>query len=155
MTDVNKATDYFTDTLRQIFYSHAPLVEKWVKGKKCKWLTRELKHSVNERDQMLRKAHHTKDPTDWRAYKMLCNKCTNDVRRAKTVHHRNLLNEKSGNPRKFWQAIKSIFPTKSSKGIPSSRTENLAQVRATEFSNYFKNAIYTLKTKAISLVNLT
>ena len=67
--DVNKALDYLNNILGETFSKHAPLIEKRVKGRKCEWLTSELKRLLSEGDKLLRKARRTKDPADWRAYK--------------------------------------------------------------------------------------
>ena len=64
-----------------------------------------------------------------------------------------MLNEKSGDPKKFWDCIKSIFPNKSAKTTLSLLSRDDAKVRANSFSNYFKNVIRTLKTKAFPLVD--
>ena len=113
--DVNKALNYLNSTTGAIFRKYAPLIEKRVKGRKCEWLTSYLKCLLRERDKLLRKARRTKDPVDWGAYKTLRNKCTNDVGHAKEKYYRDLLNEKSGYPKKFWDCIKIIFPNKSTK----------------------------------------
>jgi hypothetical protein len=86
-------------------------------------------------------------------YKTSRNKCTSEVRHAKAKYHRNLLNEKSGDPKKFWDCIKNIFPDKSSKSMLSSLSRDNSKVRVNSFSNYFKNVICSLKTKAIPLVD--
>ena len=103
--DVNKALDNLNNILGETFSKHAPLIEKRVKWRKYEWLTSELKRLLSERDKLLRKARRTKDPADWRAYKTSRNKCTNEVRHSKAKYHRNLLNEKSGDPKKFWDCI--------------------------------------------------
>ena len=111
-------------------------------GRKCEWLASELKCLLRERDKLLRKARRTKDPADWGAHKTSRNECTNDVRHAKAKYYRDLLNEKSGDPKKFWDHIKSLFPNKSTK--PTFLSQEDAKVRANSFSNYFKNVIRTM-----------
>ena len=39
-----------------MFGKHAPLTEKQVRGRKCEWLTSELKHLLSNRGKLLRKA---------------------------------------------------------------------------------------------------
>jgi hypothetical protein len=51
--DVNKALDYLNNILGETFSKHAPLMEKRVKGRKCEWLTSELKRLLSERDKLL------------------------------------------------------------------------------------------------------
>ena len=101
----------------------------------------------------MRKARKSKREVDWVAYKRLRNYCTNLIKRAKTSFHQNLLNENTGNPQKFWSAIKAILPSKSFK---SQNTTDKAdrQERVNNFSDYFKNAILSLKQIAMPLPNL-
>ena len=48
-----------------MFGKYAPLIGKRVKGRKCEWLTSDLKCLLRERVRLLRKARRTKDPVDW------------------------------------------------------------------------------------------
>ena len=41
--------------------------------------------------------------------------CINKNRKAKASYHRELIDQNLSNPRKFWNAIKAIFPTKTEK----------------------------------------
>ena len=43
------------------------------------------------------------------AFKRARNKCNGKIREAKRKHYRNLIEENKGNPRKFWDTIKTIF----------------------------------------------
>ena len=58
--DVNKALKYFNTKVSEAFDRHAPTIQKNVKGRPCKWLTRELKKETNNRDWQLRKARKSK-----------------------------------------------------------------------------------------------
>ena len=67
----------------------------------------------------------------------------------------NLLNDNTENPRNFWSAIKSIYPTKTLKSGSSNITSNQRSEKISTFGQYFKNAIKSLKQLSISLVNFT
>ena len=54
--DINKALKYFNTKVSGAFDRHAPTIQKNVKCRPCKWLTRELKKDMNNRDRQLRKA---------------------------------------------------------------------------------------------------
>ena len=45
-SDVNEALKYFNTKVSDAFDRHAPTIEKNVKGRSCKWLTRELKKEM-------------------------------------------------------------------------------------------------------------
>ena len=50
---------YFNTKVFEIFDRHAPTIQKNVKGRPCKWVTRELKKEMNNRDWKPRKAAGT------------------------------------------------------------------------------------------------
>ena len=79
-TNVNRALEYFTEKLREVFDRHAPIIKKRVKGRKCNWLNRDIKSQMNRRDQLLRKARRSKSDYDWNEYKRLRNRCNNDIK---------------------------------------------------------------------------
>ena len=115
-TDVNSALSYLTSKLKDVFDTHAPLIEKQIKGKPCNWMNENIKKEMTKRDQLLRKARKKKTNASRAEYKLQRNKCNNLVKRAKSTHYRDILNEEEKvNPKTFWRTIKSIFPTKSAK----------------------------------------
>ena len=135
----------FNCCLRSVFDYHALLIQKRARGQSFPWLSRDIKKLMSDRDKLLRKAGRTKSQADWNSYKQMSNFGTNQVRRAKANYHQDLLNENCDNPRKFWAAIKSIFPTK----ICKSQVQSVDQGKTKKFSDYFKNAIPLLKQKSI------
>ena len=68
---------------------------------------------MNRRDQTLRKARKSKSNEDWKSYKTLRNKCNKKIKKAKSNHHKKVLNDNINKPKKFWSQIKSVFPGKS------------------------------------------
>ena len=111
--DVNVAVTHFNSALRKSIDSNAPLIEKRVKGRECKWLNAEIKSEMNARDQLHRKAQKSAKGNDWSMYKKQRNKCNNLIKKAKATYHRNLIKENATNSRKFWDCIKAVFPSKS------------------------------------------
>ena len=71
---------------------------------------------------------------------------------AKSSFHKETLEENSTKPRRFWNTIKNVFPTK-----PKQMTTNLYRAndpdRPTMFSTYFASVVRMLKNKAIPLVD--
>ena len=118
--DVNKAVSYLQNALTVLFDKHAPLIEKRVRGKPCGWLDDNIKHEMNRRDGLLRRARKLNNENSWREYKNQRNRCTNLVKKAKRNFHKELLREHKFSPRRFWNAIKSIFPTKSNSSTHKS-----------------------------------
>ena len=65
---------------------------------------------MNRRDQTLRKARKSKSNEDWKSYKTLRNKCNKKIKKAKSNHHKEVLNDNINKPKKIWSQIKNVFP---------------------------------------------
>ena len=111
-TDVDLAAQYFTSSLQLLFETHAPHIEKRVKGRPCPWLNIDTKKLMNRRDQTLRRARKSKSNSDWKSNKTLRNKCNKKIKKAKSNYHKKVLNDNINKP-KFWSEIKNVFPGKS------------------------------------------
>ncbi|CAB4017794.1 Calcium-responsive transcription factor [Paramuricea clavata] len=64
MNDINKALEYFNDTVKAIFDRHAPQMVKKVRGKPCPWINSDIRKTMSSTDCMLRKARRTKKNED-------------------------------------------------------------------------------------------
>ena len=120
--NANKAWNSLKEILINVFNTHAPMISKRVKGKKSPWLDRDIKTEMNNRDKLYRKFRKSKSEVDFDTYKKQRNKVNVIVRKAKSSHYRNLLTESSHDPKRFWNTLKKIFPTKnvvsSAKSFP-------------------------------------
>jgi hypothetical protein len=93
-------------------------------------------------------------------YKNKRNEVNITIRRAKANYHRNLLDENSSDPSKFWKNLKSIFPNKSEKlytarslfEIDGAKTADAHKI-SNGFCSFFTSIISTIKEKAIPLRN--
>ena len=150
--DAETAANIFTTTLQNLFDKHAPIKTKTARGKPAPWLKGDLKKIVDEKNRLLRKARKTKADEDWVTYKQARNRCNGKIKEAKRKYHRNLIDENKLNPRKFWETIKSIFPSKSKSYVPN-MTKSKIQKYVNSFSNYFGTVVTELKTKVVSLSN--
>ncbi|XP_057305259.1 uncharacterized protein LOC130642190 [Hydractinia symbiolongicarpus] len=153
-SDVNSAVTYFNSKLRDSFDKHAPLIEKRVKSRPCKWLTSKIKSQMNNRDKLHRKARKSGKREDAKKYKKIRNSCNNNIVKAKANHQRDLINENLSNPRKFWNAIKSVFPSKPKKVCQMSK-DSESRSKVNNFSKFFSTAVHSLKSKLIQLMNFT
>ena len=80
-SDVNKALKFFNAKVYEVLNRHEPTIQKNVKGRPCKWLTRELKTEMNNQDQQIRKARKSTLESDWSSYKRLWNCCNTLIRK--------------------------------------------------------------------------
>ena len=67
---------------------------------------------MNRGDQTLRKARKSKSNNDWKSNKTLRNKCNKNIKKAKSNHHKRVLNDNINKSKKFWSQIKNAFPGK-------------------------------------------
>ena len=148
--NVNQCTDAFNNILETAFEKHAPTINKKIKGKLCPWLNSNLKSEMNNRDKLMRKAKKSRNDEDWLAYKQSRNRCNNLLRRAKANFHREQFNEHSTNPKRFWECIKKVFPTKEKLPPPNTK-DNLSLAK--KFSTWFASVVTDLKQKAMLLKN--
>jgi hypothetical protein len=139
--------------LKNIFDIHAPYKSKVVKGRPTPWLKAGLRKLMDQRDQALRKARRTKLLDDFQTFKKLRNKCNGKLKEAKRKYHRNLINENKSNPRKFWNADKSVFPSKSKTNVSKQSNEKDNERAAETFSHYFGNVVQELKSKPSSMTD--
>ena len=100
------------------FDNIAPNMVKRVRGKPCEWLSADLKRHMNIRDQMLRISRNTKSLPDINAYKKKRNEVNLAIRNAKRTYYKDILNETANDPDSFWNKIKKLYPSKSSKSSP-------------------------------------
>ena len=145
----------------EIFDKHAPRLMKKVKGKLAPWLTDDVKKLMNERDKLLRKARKSPDAEFYKAeYRQKQNAVNIAICRAKASYYNNLVRENStGDPRKFWKTVKSIYPgkAKSSSNIQVFEIDGKTSTNQSDISNgfcsFFMNIIASLKQKSILLKN--
>ena len=147
---VNQCVDAFNNILETAFDNHAPTINKKIKGRLCPWLNPNLKAKMNDRDKLMRKAKKSSKDEDWLAYKQSRNRCNNLLRNAKANFHKEQLNVNGANPKRFWDCIKKIFPSKEKLSPPNTRN-NLKL--ANTFSSWFASIITDLKRKTMPLKN--
>ncbi len=102
------------------------------------------------RDRMLRKPRKINKEGDWNLYKKLRNSCNNKMKYAKREYQKDFLNENLSNPRRFWNTIKDIFPTKT-KAMESGVCSD--QNQPSIFSEYYANVVQYLKQKSFSMID--
>ena len=67
--DANIAWQHMNNILSKTIDHHAPFISKRVKNKPSPWLSNDIKHQMNLRDQLMRKARKTGCEIDRRKYK--------------------------------------------------------------------------------------
>lgn len=88
---------------------HCPFRDYVSKKELPSWLNNEILEFLKERDFKYRRAKRTSDPEDWIEVKRLRNKCTRLISMAKNNYVLGKLDEYSGDAKKFWTVINSVF----------------------------------------------
>ena len=125
-TDINTPLNLFNKILTETFNQHAKAMEKKVKECKCPLIGDDVKKLMNEQDQVLRKAKKTNSENKWSRYKNLRNQCNNLLKKNRSQCNKNLIEENSSNPKKFWKCVKDVFPIKqrvSSQSLSKSKSK--------------------------------
>ena len=74
---------------------------------------------MRARDASLKKYRRSKLDTDLAAYRLLRNKVSARIKRAKESYSRSLLEENRGDSESFWKAVKKIMPDPKQKPTPA------------------------------------
>jgi exonuclease III len=151
--DTNTAWIMLKNILSNTIDKHAPQIHKRVKGKRSPWINRDLKKEMNKRDAFHRRFRKSKAENDHAIYKQQRNRTNILIRKAKRNYNKNLLRESAKNSKKFWSAIKTIFPAKGKSPIAKSDNKSYSKpsVIASKFCSYFTNVATSLKQKTILL----
>ena len=140
-------TNYFTDFFKNVFDVNATIKTKTVRGKPALWLTGDLKRYMDNKVKTLRKARKIKSDDDWDAYWRIRNICNAKVKEAERKYYRKSIEEHKSNPRKSWDAVKAVLPSKSKISADSSTKKSANKTLLNEFSKCFGKAFTELKSK--------
>ena len=159
--NVNTSYNAFYQIVRKIFDKYAPFITKRIKSKPAPWLTADIKAVMNDRDKLLRRYRKTKSDFDKREFQNKRNKVNILLRKSKANYNKQLLNENSNDPDKFWTTLKSIYPVSSKESqrtqsfeINDEKTSNEKKI-ANGFKSFFSSIVNVLKSKATIMKDYT
>ena len=157
--NVNDIFNEFYSLLTSTINIHAPLKKLSCKQKRLinkPWVTKGLLISIKKKQKM-HKTHYIKgSPIDKICYKTYSNVLTKVKNLAKKLYYHHKLNEYSDNPKKTWDILRTLLPTKSNSNMPNSLAVNDSLITdpadiAEEFNKYFAdigerlaNSIYNI-----------
>jgi len=117
--------------LTRTINKHAPLIKLFRKQKHLKsrpWITKGIFISIKNK-QKLHKTHYTHGlPAEKKHYKLYSNTLTRMKNRAKQLSYHHKIDEYKHNPKKTWDLLRSLFPSKSNSTLPSSLSINNSSV---------------------------
>ena len=133
--NIDVATDNFEKLLFQVVNKHMPLKTKRVRKSKSAWLNESIFEFMKKRDLAKRKAIKTQNNNDWKDYRVLKNKVTALIKKAKRNYYTEQLT-KEQNSSKSWKILASLIPKKSSSSQPP---PGQCQSKANQFNYHFAN----------------
>lgn len=110
--DVDLALDYFTNNFLAIVDKHAPFKKLKIKDRTNPWFSSELSNLFKSRNTAWSCARRSGSPSDLLVFRQLRNKCTSQVRKAKSIYYLDLIQRSHTNPAKFWRAVNSLNKNK-------------------------------------------
>ena len=109
---VNDLWTSFKGSFVSIVDKHAPLITKKVRGLTCPWMNGSIKREIRQREFLLNKARRSNLDEDWSAYRRSRNRVTKLVRDSRSKYSRELIDENSDDPKKFWKTVKQPSSSK-------------------------------------------
>lgn len=153
-TNPNEMWCHWKSVFLSIVEKHAPLRTRRVRARRSPWITSDLKNLMHDRNISKIRACKSKDPNDWRQYKIQRNKVNNDIRSAKQAYYRKSFNEYRGDSRKTWQTINEIISRKSRKiPVTSLNVDGVSITNPDDLSDTFNNHFATIGPKLASEID--
>ena len=108
----NDCWDYLSDLISTTINNTCPVRTRVVRCKNEPWINNEILDLIFEKKQAWRRAKRTKNPDDITHAKLLRNQTKYVIRRAKSSYVQDYLENDTIAPKKFWEKINYILPTK-------------------------------------------
>lgn len=142
ITDVEIALSHFVQLFSHICDSHAPIKKQTVRGIKAPWLDRELRHLIEERNQLRTAATVSGNVTDWDAYRSLRNKVTKINRSKKKLYYQSLLEENIDDSKKLWKILKEVMgKNKNGRNCTFIEVGDRFMTKPVDIANHFNNYV--------------
>ena len=113
--DQNEMWDMMLDKITGTVDAICPLKSYKVKGKREPWITNEAIEAIKDKDRLHRQANNTGTWEDWEEAKRCRNKVGKDLKNLRADFLRQQQEVHKAGPKKFWQTISEIIPSKKSK----------------------------------------
>ena len=107
--DVNVMWDFIREKIREIIIVMCPLKRIFVRKRQPPWFDNLLYRLLRDRERLSRLFRNTGDTDVLREFKIVRNRVTEAVRKARSTYINLTLNRNKNDPRKFWRIIKSLY----------------------------------------------
>ena len=132
--DVNSKLDLFNELFLDTLNRHAPMKYVKIKGRPHKFISKEIKQLMKNRDQCLKSFRKSKNLEDWNNYKQLKNAVKLSITKAKSNYVYNQIEKNKDNSKSMWKVIRGCLPSKERTKQNYRKDPELV---AEEFNNFF------------------
>ena len=132
--DVNSKLDLFNELFLDTLNRHAPMKYIKIKGRPHKFMGKEIKQLMKNRDQCLKSFRKSKNLEDWNNYKQLKNAVKLSITNAESKYVCNQIEKNKDNSKSMWKVIRGCLPIKE-RTKPNYRKD--PELVAEEFNNFF------------------
>ena len=143
--NVNDAVETWHKLFIDVIDKHIPIRTKRSKQRFTPWMNPDLYKLMKDRDKTKRKALKTKDENMMSQYRLLRNKVTLEVRKAKRKYFTDKFSNMRVDPRKTWKVLKSVISD--NKSDSSICDTSVSRDKAEEFNSFFSDIGTTLADK--------
>ena len=98
-----------------------------------------IKREIRQREFLLDKARRYNLDEDWSTYRRSRTRVTKLVRDSKSKYSRELIDENSDDPKKFWKTVKKIMPGQKAKRVTNIDVNGTQIYDDKEIANSFNN----------------
>ena len=91
---------------------HAPIKTRKVRSTYAPWLTTDIRHEMNQRDYLKKKAVKSKSKSLFKAYKAQRNRINKLIKSAKSNYCKREIDHNKNNPKEMWKQINQVISGK-------------------------------------------
>ena len=146
--NINDRFSQFYSLITETINTHAPLKQLSRKQRRLKskpWITKGLFISIKKKQKMHKTHYINGSPVAKSCYKMYSNTLTKVKELAKKLFYHQKLNECKDNPKKTWDILRTLLPSKKNSRVPNlikiNSTTTISDVHeiTEEFNHHFVN----------------
>ena len=118
-TDPNILWEQFKNIFNSVSDVHAPIKTRKVRSTYAPWLTTDIRHEMNQRDYLKKKAVKSKSKSLLKAYKAKRNSINKLIKSAKSNYCKREIDDNKNSPKEMWKQVNQVI---SGKGRCSTTT---------------------------------
>ena len=109
LDDVDEKWEFIKNKVRDIIVVMCPLKKIFVRKRQPPWIDGFIFKLIRDRERLSRLFRNTGDSDVLREFKIVRNKVTESIRKARSVYINLALTRNKNDPRKFWRMVNSLY----------------------------------------------